>query len=91
MDDTSGLAGSPSSRDEGRSPAAQHGRQDQSEVRRVFEQFKSYIDTRLGDLAGSLQSATRDQAEDNRCVQASTKKLQRDADALKFRYKGNAK
>ncbi|CAB4027771.1 Hypothetical predicted protein [Paramuricea clavata] len=62
----------------------------QSEVGQVFEQFQSYIDTRLSNLENSLQSANHDQPETND-IQASTKKLQREADALKFKYKPNAK
>ncbi|CAB3996297.1 Hypothetical predicted protein [Paramuricea clavata] len=62
----------------------------QSEVGQVFEQFKSYIDTRLSNLENSLQSANHDQPETND-IQASTRKLQREVDALKFKYKANAK
>ncbi|CAB4045171.1 Hypothetical predicted protein, partial [Paramuricea clavata] len=62
----------------------------QSEVGQVFEQFQSYIDTRLSNLEHSLQSANHDQPESND-IQASNKKLEREADALKFKYKANAK
>ncbi|CAB4041197.1 Hypothetical predicted protein [Paramuricea clavata] len=60
------------------------------QVGQVFEQLKSYIDTRLSNLENSLQSANHDQLETND-IQASTRKLQREADALKFKYKANAK
>jgi cell shape-determining protein MreC len=65
---------------------------DGQSVGQVFEQFKSYIDTRNGirNLENSLQPANHDQTETND-IQASTRKLQREADALTFKYKANAK
>jgi hypothetical protein len=63
----------------------------QSEVGQVFEQFKSYIDTRLTDLTGSLLSANRDHTVDTSDIQVSARKLQREADASRFKYKANAK
>ena len=63
----------------------------QSEVGQVFEQFKSYIDTRLTDLTGSLLSANRDHTVDTSDIQVSAKKLQQEADASRFKYKANAK
>ena len=62
-----------------------------SEVGQVFEQFKSYIDTRLDSLVGSLQSSSTQQVEDKEGIRASNNKLQREADASKFKYKANAK
>ena len=62
-----------------------------SEVGQVFEQFKSYIDTRLDSLVGSLQSSSTQQVEDKEGIRASNSKLQREAKALKFKYKANAK
>ncbi len=63
----------------------------QSEVGQVFEQFKSYIDTRLTDLTGSLLSVNRDHTVDTSDIQVSARKLQQEADASRFKYKANAK
>lgn len=56
-------------------PTSQQAGHSQSEVGQVFEQFKSYIDGRLGDLAESLHSAAQDQTADKSSIQASTKRL----------------
>ena len=53
--------------------------------------FKSYIDTRLDSLVGSLQSSSTQQVEDKEGIRASNSKLQREAEASRFKYKANAK
>ena len=63
----------------------------QPDVGQIFDQFKSYIDKRLCDLAGSLQASSRKQLPDKDGIQESTRKLQREADASKFKYKASAK
>ena len=62
-----------------------------SEVGQVFEQFKSYIDTRLDSLVGSLQSSSTQQVEGKEGIRVSNSKPQREAEASKFKYKVNAK
>ena len=61
------------------------------EVGRVFEQFKSYVDTRLDSLVVSLQSSSTQHVQDEEGIRASNNKLQREAEASKFKYKANAK
>ena len=72
-------------------PTSQRAGHSQSVVGQVFEKFKSYIDGRLGDLAESLRSAAQDHTAEKGSIQASTKRLQRDTDAFKFKYISNAK
>lgn len=73
-------------------PASTEARDGHSEsIAQAFEQFKNYIDTRLENLTDTLQSIPRAPAEDHSIAQTSTRKLQREAEAQKLKYKANSK
>ena len=57
-------------------------------VDRAFVQFRRYIDTRLENLAVNLQTAPQVPVES---IQSSTRKLQRETEAQKLKYKANSK
>ncbi|KAK3742432.1 hypothetical protein QZH41_002192 [Actinostola sp. cb2023] len=57
-------------------------------LERAFDKFRGYIDSRLENLAVSLQTAPQVPVES---IHSSTRKLQREAEAQKLKYKANSK
>jgi len=57
-------------------------------LERAFDKFRGYIDSRLENLAVSLQTAPQAPVES---IHSSTRKLQREAEAQKLKYKANSK
>lgn len=57
-------------------------------ITNAFQQFKSYIDDRLENLTNTLQAKAASTESE---PLLSTKKLQRETEAQKFRYKANAR
>lgn len=67
-------------------PASQLDGQNTSDVGQVFELFKCYIVSRLGNLVSSWQAAAREQIAGRSSIEASGKSYRvTDADALKFK------
>ncbi|KAK3744395.1 hypothetical protein QZH41_012158, partial [Actinostola sp. cb2023] len=57
-------------------------------LERAFDKFRGYIDSRLENLAVSLQTAPQAPVES---IHSSTRKFQREAEAQKLKYKANSK
>lgn len=55
-------------------------------VGEVFEKFRSYFYSRVNSLAVSLKSMNNAQSTEGK-IHSSTKKLQRETNALRFNYK----